>query len=253
MTKKIILLLLVLPFFAFIESGCDENSNAQQEAEEAETLSVDFLQNIISGSVKEKISQNEYMLELELSPNTIFTADLPRRTAGSIATEKFYDNFNINFPEEFPNAILSLNEDGIPSSLPFEMKNPSFNPQTGVLEVIVSPLEITADAGNAAVDLLNIEDIISPFGKSSLFIDDATNTCQGLVIGQCSTGISDFPDVCVPQTCCYLDGQCQDPNNLAVCVGGSTGTCSVTGEDCVDDFCCTNGLGCLTAPPIDLQ
>jgi hypothetical protein len=162
--KRILPLLLFLPLIAFINSGCDNDSNAQQNVEETEALAVDFLQNIISGSVGEKISENEYMFELTLSPNTVFTSDMPRRKAGSITTENFYDNFDINFPESFPNAILSINEGAVPSAVPFEMKNPVYNPSTGVLEVIISPLEITTDAGEGSVNLIEIEDIISPFG-----------------------------------------------------------------------------------------
>jgi hypothetical protein len=85
---------------------------------------------------------------------------------------------------------LAINEGATPSGVPFEMKNPVYNPSTGVLEVIISPLETTSDAGEGSVNLIDIEDIISPFGQSSLFIDDATNTCSGLVIGMCSTGKS---------------------------------------------------------------
>jgi len=241
--KKILPLLLLLPLIAFVNSGCDNESNAQQNVEETEALAVDFLQNIISGSVGEKISENEYLFELTLSPNTVFTADMPRRKAGSITTEKFYDNFDINFPESFPNAILAINEGATPSGVPFEMKNPIYNPATGVLEVIISPLEITSDAGNSAVDLLDIEDIISPFGQSSLFIDDATNTCSGLVLGKCSTGKSGRVN---PNTCA-IDGECLDAG--ATCDGGSPGVCSVTGEDCVSEECCTSGLdGCLDSP-----
>ncbi len=245
--KKILPLLLLLPLIAFVNSGCDNESNAQQNISESETLAVDFLQNVLSGSVGEKISANEYIFELTLSPNTVFTSDTPRRKAGSITTEKFYDNFDINFPESFPNAILAINEGATPSGVPFEMKNPIYNPATGVLEVIISPLEITSDAGNSAVDLLDIEDIISPFGQSSLFIDDATNTCSGLVMGMCSTGTNQDG---VTSTC-VLDADCVDTS--ATCDGGSPGVCSVTDEDCVSDECCTSGLeGCLDAIPIPL-
>ncbi len=247
--KKIILLLLVLPLFAFIQSGCENNSNAQQETIEIEILAVDFLQNIISGSVGEKISANEYVLELELSPNTVYMSDLPIRTSGSMTTEKFYENFNINFPEEFPNALLSINEVGTPSSLTFEMKSPSYDPETGILEVIVSPLEVTSDAGSAAVDLVDVEEILSPFGQSSLFIDDATNTCAGLEQGMCSTGIGQGVD-CGNDMCCFIDGQCKDES--ATCVGGSAGTCSVSEQDCLDNVCCTSGLGCLDVIPLPL-
>ncbi|MEK6224315.1 MAG: hypothetical protein N2A97_05565 [Thermodesulfobacteriales bacterium] len=247
--KKILPLLLLLPLIAFMNSGCDNESNAQQNVEETETLAVDFLQNIISGSVGEKISENEYLFELTLSPNTVFTADMPRRKAGSITTEKFYDNFNINFPESFPNAILAINEGATPSGVPFEMKNPIYNPSTGVLEVIISPLETTSDAGEGSVNLIDIEDIISPFGQSSLFIDDATNTCAGLTQGMCSTGNNVGGD-CSGDKCCFLDGQCLDPT--ATCDGGSPGVCSVTGEDCVSEECCTSELGCLDAMIIPL-
>jgi len=243
MTKKIILLLLVLPFFAFIESGCDKDSNAQQQVEETGALAVDFLQNIISGSIGVKISENEYMLELKLSPNTVFVADEPRRTAGSITTEFFYDNFDINFPGVFPNAILSINEDDTPTAVPFEMKSPVFNPLTGVLEVIISPLETTSGAGESPVNLIEIETIVSPFGQSSLFIDDATNTCAGLVLGTCVDGA---------QTICAFDGQCDNVPDVQQCDGGSLGMCSVTGEICSSEDCCTTGFGCLTTAIIDL-
>ena len=244
--KKILPFLLFLPLIAFINSGCDNESNAQQKVEETKALAVDFLQNIISGSVGEKISENEYMLELKLSPNTVFVADEPRRTAGSITTEFFYDNFDINFSESFPNAILSINEGDTPTAVPFEMKSPVFNPLTGVLEVIISPLETTSDAGESPINLIEIETIVSPFGQSSLFIDDATNTCQGLVIGTCSSGLSICDsNLCTDVGSCAIDGQCQDTG--ATCVGGSTGSCSVTGEVCICEECCTTGLGCLTS------
>jgi len=237
--KKILPFLLFLPLIAFINSGCDNESNAQQEVEETEVLAVDFLQSIISGSFGEKISENEYMLELKLSPNTVFAADEPRRTAGSITTEFFYDNFDINFSESFPNAILSINEGDTPTAVPFEMKSPVFNPLTGVLEVIISPLKTTSDAGESPINLIEIEAIVSPFGQSSLFIDDATNTCQGLVIGQCSSGNSD------DGTDCAIDDQCLD--TVATCVGASSGICSVTGEICISEECCTTGFGCLSS------
>jgi hypothetical protein len=72
-----------------MSSGCDNESNAQQNTQETETLAVDFLQNVLSGSVGEKISANEYIFEFTLSPNTVFTSDTPRRKAGSITTENF--------------------------------------------------------------------------------------------------------------------------------------------------------------------
>ncbi len=247
--KKILPFLLFLPLIAFINSGCDNESNAQQKVEETEALAVDFLQNIISGSVGEKISENEYMLELELSPNTIFSADLPRKTAGRIPTEFFYDNFDINFPGVFPNAILSINEGDTPTAVPFEMKSPVFNPLTGVLEVIISPLETTSGAGESPVNLIEIEAIVSPFGQSSLFIDDATNTCAGLVIGTCSSGKS-VDELNGEFGACAFDAECVDSG--ATCEGGSIGMCSVTGEECISEECCTTGLGCETTsiPPI---
>ncbi len=241
MKKLSFLLLLVLPFVAFISSSCDNESNAEQIFEDNDTLAVDFLQNIISGTIGEKISQNEYVIEFELSPNTIYTSDIPRRTAGSITTESFYNNFNLNFPESFPNAILSMNQGDVVTAIPFEMKNPVFDPLTGILELTISPLITNNDTGESSINLIQIDDITSPFGQSSLFIDDASNTCQGLVQGKCSIG--DSPDSSCGPSCCFIDGECSDSE--AVCTGGSSGICSVTGEDCLDDLCCTKGLGCL--------
>ena len=243
------LLLLLLPLVAFTSSGCDNESNAQETSVEAEILAVDFLQNIISGSIGEKISQNEYAVELELSPNTIYTSDIPRRTAGSITTESFYNNFNLNFPELFPNAILSMNEGDVVTAITFEMKNPAFDPLTGILELTISPLNTDTDAGESSINLIEIDDITSPFGQSSLFIDDASNTCQGLAQGTCSIG-NNIDASCGGSICCFIDGECSNPE--AVCTGGSVGICSVTGEVCLDDSCCTSGLGCLTTVPIDI-
>jgi len=251
MKKLTILLFLMLPLVAFTISGCDNESNAQDTIEEVEVLAVDFLQNIISGSIGEKTSENEYPVELELSPNTIYTSDIPRRTAGSITTESFYNNFNLNFPELFPNAILSLNDGDVVTAITFEMKNPVYDPISGIVELTIATLNIDTDAGEESINLIEIEDIISPFGQSSLFIDDASNTCQGLVEGKCSEGKNIDRYTCNrdDDTCCYIDGQCSDGG--AVCTNGSAGICSVTGEDCLDDVCCSTGLGCLDFIPLD--
>ena len=244
--RNLMLLLLVLPSLAFMLSGCENSSNAQQEPIEIEILAVDFLQNITSGTVVEKVSDTEYMLELELSPNTIYVSDLPLRTSGSMTTEKFYENFNINFPEEFPNALLAINEAAAPSSLTFELKDPSYDPETGTLEVIILPLEVTSDTGSEAVDLIEVDELISPFGQSSLFIDDAANSCAGLTEGTCSMGNSAPAAQCTGgMKCCFMDEDCADPG--ATCNGGSTGECSVSGQICLSNNCCTTGICLLDA------
>ena len=136
-------------------------------------------------------------------------------------------------------------------AIPFEMKNPDYDPSTGILELTVSPLDITQDAGGSSINLTGIDEITSPFGQSSLFIDDAVNSCQGLTQGKCSTGNSIATCGDGSMNCCFIDGQCNDVG--AVCNGGSSGVCSVTEEDCLSDQCCTSGgisTDCLDVIPI---
>ena len=176
-----ILILFVLPFIAFSISACDNNTSAQQVVEVVDAAAFDFVQNVVSGSVGEKVSENEYLIEFELSPNTVYTSDIPVRFAGSITTESFYNNFNLNFPDLFPNAILSINEGEEVVAIPFEMKNPDYDPSTGILELTVSPLDITRDAGGSSINLTGIDEITSPFGQSSLFIDDLLTAARALL------------------------------------------------------------------------
>ncbi len=123
--KKLLIIFLVLPLLSLTQTSCENNSNAQQEIVGKELLAVDFLQNISSRRVGGPISDSEYLLVLNLSANTSYMSDLPLRSIGSMNTEKFYENFDINFPEEFPNAMISINEVETPSSIAFEMKNPN--------------------------------------------------------------------------------------------------------------------------------
>ncbi len=92
--------------------------------------------------------------------------------------------------------------------------------------------------------MINIDELISPFGQSSLFMDDATNTCAGVVFGTCSNDSESTNPDCNTFGCCATAEDCMGEPESVTCDIPEPGSCSVTGQGCFDNICCTTGLDC---------
>ena len=164
-----ILALLLLGSLAF--TSCDNNATGQDGDQD-----VDFIQNVVSGSVIGTTEDGDLILQLELSPITTFFAENPGFEAGIINTDNFFVLFDEIFSSFSPNSVLALRENGSAVSIPISLSEPDYDPETGVVEYIAKSLEFTPTTtfmGDSIVSR-SIEDLDSPFGPAFLFIDSGS-------------------------------------------------------------------------------
>jgi len=169
--KKLLLSLGLLLSLSLSLAGCnDDNAKAQGDAE----IGQDFLIDVISGAVLENPEGDGFILELEVSPNTVFIQERPGTGSGSINTEDFLENFNEIIGEVPPNAILTQRaEDGTAVAVAVKLNSVAFDASLSVAEFLVTPLNQIPNLSppGTSVGLINIDDVEAPFARALLFID----------------------------------------------------------------------------------
>ena len=183
MKNKILLSLMAFLLLASISFvGCDNNATGQDESDR-----VDFIQNVISGSLVASTQQGDFVLQVELSPITTYFTENPGFEAGIISTEIFFEMFTDIFSGKSPNSVLVLRDNGSAQSVPVSLSNPSYNPQTGVAVFTATSLEFTPVSMSLDQPLLaiSIDDLESPFEEAFLFFDSGS---IGFAGGECGDG-----------------------------------------------------------------
>ena len=180
--NKFILCLGFILCLSLSLTGCnDENANAQED----EDSSADVIIAANSGEILENPDGEGFILELEVSPNTVVMEESPGNQVGSVLTEFFLENFDEIFGGELPNAILSFNsEDGTAVALALKLQSVIYDPAVDVAEFQVTPLENVDDHGNALP--LELVDVVeSTIPQAVLFID-SFDTADGAWEDGCS-------------------------------------------------------------------
>ena len=180
--KKLLLLVLLLSLSLPL-AGCDnDNANAQ-----GDNIQADLLVDIVSGSVSENPEGEGFILEVEVSPVTVFIEDRPGLRSGAITTEAILENFNSVFNEGPPNAIFSLVEGEVRVAVPVTLISADFDAAESTAEFLVTPMDEAATVNSppgTSLELTDISDLASPFGQALLFIDET---------GPCGTTNPDCP------------------------------------------------------------
>ena len=183
----------------------------------------DFLQDVLSGSVNETLQEGGIVLQLELSPLTAFMSERPGQTAGTLPTEIFFNRFADIFGDGAPNAMLTLRGSsgtGTAISVPIALKDPEYEPLTGMVEFIATPLKSTSGitTPGRAVVIQSVAEL-SQFGMAFLFIDGGSFDPDG--------GF--------------------DPFDRGTCGDGAPTVCPITlGDSCTSPFPTADGTGCCT-------
>ena len=176
--RKLLLSLVLLLSLSLSLAGCnDDDAKAQGDNE----VGKDFLIDVISGVVIENPDSNGFILELIVSPITVFIEERPGNNSGSINTEDFFENFSGIIGEEQPNAILTHRaEDGTAVAVAVKLNSVIFDDSESVAEFLVTPLDQIPNLNppGTAVDLINVDMIESTFGQALLFIDATTVNTQ---------------------------------------------------------------------------
>jgi len=178
--KKLLLSLGLLLFLSLSLAGCnDDDAKAQGDDEIGQDLLID----VISGAVLENPEGDDFILELEVSPITIFIDERPGNNSGSINTEDFLENFNEIIGDVPPNAILTYRaEDGTAIAVAVKLNSVVFDTLESVAEFLVTPLDQITNLSppGTSVELKNIDDVESLFAPALLFIDSITcSSCAG--------------------------------------------------------------------------
>ncbi|MEM7008267.1 MAG: hypothetical protein AAF462_03955 [Thermodesulfobacteriota bacterium] len=171
MKTKTLLILVLLFFAAGSLISCDNDATGQDQSED-----VDFIQNIVSGSVIASTQEGQFIIQLELSPVTTFFAENPGFEAGVVNTTNFFVFYDEIFTNFNPNSVLALRENGTAITVPVSLSNPEYDPQTGVVEYTATSLDftpVTTFSGDSIVSR-SIADLDSPFGPAFLFIDSGS-------------------------------------------------------------------------------
>ncbi len=172
--KKLLLSLGLLLFLSLSLTGCnDDNANAQGDVE----TEVDFLIDVISGEVLENPEGDGFILELEVSPITVFIAERPSNDSGAITTESFLEAFDEIFSDDPPNAILTFrDEDGTAVAVTVKLNSVVFDASESVADFLVTPLDMISNLSppGTSVELKNIVDVESPLSRALLFIHSTT-------------------------------------------------------------------------------
>lgn len=169
--KKVLLSLGLLLCLSLSLTGCnDDNAEAQGDAD----LEVDLLIDVISGAVLENPEGDGFILELELSPITVFIEESPGNRSGTISTADFLEDFNVIIGDVPPNAILTYrDEDGAAVALAVTLNSVVFDAQDSIAEFVVTPMDEIANSSSPGtpVELKKNDEIDSPFGPALLFVD----------------------------------------------------------------------------------
>jgi len=169
--KKLLLSLGLLLFLSLSLTGCnDDNANAQGDVE----IELDFLIDVISGAVLENPEGDGFILELEVSPITVFIAERPSNDSGTITTEFFLEEFDEIISDDPPNAILTFrDEEGLAVAVTVKLNSVVFDAEESVAEFLVIQLDEITDTNppGTAVEHNSLIDIPPNLGQAILFID----------------------------------------------------------------------------------
>jgi len=170
--KKLLFSLGLLLFLSLSLAGCNDDNDAKAQGDDE--IGQDLLIDVISGAVLENPEGDGFILELEVSPITVFIDERPGNNSGSINTEDFLENFNEIIGDVPPNAILTYRaEDGTAVAVAVKLNSVVFDASESVAEFLVTPLDMISNLSSpgTSVELKNIEDVESPFARALLFID----------------------------------------------------------------------------------
>ena len=164
-------LLAIFLLASFAMTGCDSDANGQNG-----TLRVDFLQNVVSGSLQLNTDGNEGTLQLELSPFTSFFTENPGFQAGMMSTDFFFEQFTQIFGGVSPNSVLAIRQGETAISIPVELSSPDYDPETGTVVFTVRQIDLSpvANLSGASVDVVLLSELESVFESAFLFIDSGT-------------------------------------------------------------------------------
>jgi len=178
--KKLLLSLGLLLFLSLSLAGCNDDAAKAQGDDE---IGQDLLIDVISGAVLENPEGDGFILELEVSPITVFIDERPGNNSGSINTEDFLENFNEIIGDVPPNAILTYRaEDGTAVAVAVKLNSVVFDASESVAEFLVTPLDMISNLSplGTSVELKNIDEVESPFFQALLFIDGLqSDACGG--------------------------------------------------------------------------
>jgi len=200
--KKLLLSLGLLLFLSLSLTGCnDDNAKAQGD----DGIGQDLLIDVISGAVLENPEGDGFILELEVSPNTVFIEESPGNGSGIINTEDFLESFNEIIGDFPPNAIMTYRaEDGKAVAVAAKLNSVVFDTSESVAEFLVTPLDQITNLSppGTAVELISIDDAPTPIPPSVLFIDAIAVCCTGIdgssdcLCGNASLLPCDTCDIC---------------------------------------------------------
>ena len=164
-------LLAVFLLASLAMTGCDSDANGQDSV-----LRVDFMQNVVSGSVELNGEGQDPTLQLEVSPFTSFFTENPGFQAGIMTTDLFFDQFTEIFGGLSPNSVLAIRQGGTAISVPIELSSPDFDPETGTVVFTVRQLEQNPAVSfpGVSVEIMQLDELTSPFESAFLFIDSGT-------------------------------------------------------------------------------
>jgi len=131
---------------------------------------------VISGAVLENPEGDGFILELEVSPITVFIAESPGIDSGTITTEAFLENFIEIFGDDPPNAILTFRDgDGIAVAVAVRLNSVVFDAEESVAQFFVTQLDEITDSTlpGMAVDLMSLTTAPAAFANSFLYIDSS--------------------------------------------------------------------------------
>jgi hypothetical protein len=166
--------ILVFLILSLSLTGCNDDNVKAQDVPEAE---LDFLIDVISGAVLENPEGDGFILELEVSPITVFIVERPSNNSGTMTTEFFLEEFDEIFSDVPPNAILTHRaEDGIAVAVAVKLNSVVFDASESVAEFLATPLDEITDLNppGTSLALTSLSDIPTPFGMASLFVDSVS-------------------------------------------------------------------------------
>lgn len=169
--KKLLLSLGVLLSLSLSLAGCNDDNAKSQGDDGSEP---DFLVDVISGEVLENPEGDGVILELELSPKTVFIVARPSLDSGTINTEDFLEKILDVILGIVPlNAVLILtDEDGIAEAVPLVLNGGEFDRATVGTQFDVTPLDPDTNSGQPtnAAEGSPLPSGQTTFGQALLFI-----------------------------------------------------------------------------------
>lgn len=203
--------LLLLGFISLGAMGGCNNNNATAQGDDE--IQVDFLVDLVSGSVEENPDGEGFILGLEVSPITVFIEERPGFRSGISDSRLFFLNFDERTGGESVNAILAITEGGSTTAAAVTLNSVQFDSVELTAEIAVTPMDIVTDPSPMGIsaELVEVQDLDSSFGRALLFID-ATKVTLPFPNRTPPPPMCDAPTLhpifggcpCVPPTTCFI-------------------------------------------------